>query len=658
MASTTSKIVKIIQLLLFILGILTIAVGFYSSGPRLIQFIADYLSVDKSLSPDTISALNGIGNKIIIAGILLVVFSLLLKYITMLWDYITRKIQSTSIIGNFITSIGRIFSFIYRVLSKEKILLGIATVILLGFLIPSIFLNPNGGFHVEGINLQPPKNLAVHGKYATLSTEGFDEYTYRISAGPGILLPDALVFKIFGVNVYYVRALYTLFVLLAALMFYRLAKEMYNKKVAILTLFLLIPLLPLTGNQAADAYIPALFYFLVGAHYWFKSIENKKNTHLVLGGLFWGLSFQTQWLFLFAIFAVIVTCIILHFADKGLKSKYYLTPILMVILVTMAWTVFRVLNVGIRQEVHHLYQFWGTHGHRAIGTSTEIGAVSSLFSIIRPIESLVQIDVWRDFQFFLTIPAIIYLIILIHKNKWIDFKSLFFLNFTIIWFLWWLFFNFDLPETHFLIIEIMSILFVAKLLYDIWEYSLHSKNNFVDLATNKEIKKESMIFYLVRIIIICLVIGKTTFPLFGYINDMYKYNNNLVRPYHEMISYIDKNTEKDAIFSGWGWSMPWYVDLNNNIDRIIKDRTIFPLDQREKVPEYFIVSPEWPLVKVTDEWPSVIVENKWSKKSNDLRKKFLKEDCTLLKTFGREKFHWLLYKVNNEKNMPLSNNNF
>jgi hypothetical protein len=111
---------------------------------------------------------------------------------------------------------------------------------------------------------------------------------------------------------------------------------------------------------------------------------------------------------------------------------------------------------------------------------------------------------------------------------------------------------------------------------------------------------------------------------------------------------IDNNTEKDAIFSGWGWSIPWYVDLNGKMDRVCKDRRAFPFDQREKVPEYFIVSPEWPLVKVTEEWPSVVVENSWSKKQNNLRKKFLAENCSLLKTYGGDKHKWLLYKVNNE----------
>ena len=651
---STNKTVRFLQILLFFLGVFIIAAGIYATGPRLIQFITDHFSEDKRLSEVTISYINSLGTKIIICGALLIIISILLKYFVILWDLITRKIQTNNLIERAINSIGKFLSRIYQAVTKEKILFGIAVIILLGFLIPSIFLSPYGGFHVEGINLQPSKNLAEHGLYATLTTEGFDRYTYRISAGPGILLPDALVFKLFGVNIYYARALYVLFVLLAIFMLYYTVREVFDKDVALLALFLLIPLMPLIGNQAADAYIPGLFYFLAGAHFWFKSIENKKNIYLILGGLLWGLSFQTQWLFLFAIFAVVVTCIVLNFTNNGLKSKYYLVPSLMVILVSLIWTIFKIADLGFKKEYVHLAAFWEEHGHRAVGISTEAGSVPSIFSYIRPIESLVQIDIWRDFQFFIAIPAIIYLIILIKKSKWLDYRKLFFLTFTIIWFSWWLFFNYDLSETHFYVIIIMCQIFIAKFIYDLWKYSFTYKNNFIDLANNNETRKESTIFYLIKIVIICLVIGKTVFPLFDAAGKMYTNDITLVKPYHEMMDYINNNLEKDAIFSGWDWSMPWYIDLSSKSDRIIKNRTIVPFSQREKVPEYFIVSPEWPLVKVTDEWPSVVVENSISKRSNNHRKEFLEENCTLLKTFGSEKHKWLLYKVNNKSLSKLS----
>ena len=92
--------------------------------------------------------------------------------------------------------------------------------------------------------------------------------------------------------------------------------------------------------------------------------------------------------------------------------------------------------------------------------------------------------------------------------------------------------------------------------------------------------------------------------------------------------------------------MPWYVDLDEKGDHLIKDRATYPMEQRDAVTEYFIVSPEWPLVKVTDEWPSVAGDS--AGKANEMRKKFLEEQCTFIKAFGGNKHKWLLYRVNNE----------
>src|SRR5919109_4155676 len=240
-----------------------------------------------------------------------------------------------------------------------------------------------------------------------------------------------------------------------------MARNLYGKKVGLLALFFFTFARWdfSTGIHGADAYTPAFFYFLLGALFWFKSIETKNNIYLIISGLFWGLSFQTQWLFLFAIFALILTCIILGLSKKGLGSRYYLIPSSMVFLVTVAWFIFRIFNIGLRQELIHLFAFWREHGHRAFGAGTEQGVVSSIFAIARPLVSLSQIDLWGELQLFLIIPAILYAIILIGRSKLADYKSLFFISFTLIWFTWWLLFNYDLPETHLATVTAISQLF-------------------------------------------------------------------------------------------------------------------------------------------------------------------------------------------------------
>lgn len=650
----TNNKIKIVQLIILFLGLLTVAIGFYATGPRLMELVTSTISSDKTLTEQTISFLYGLKTKIIFLGVIIILLSSLFGLFVKWTNAFIAKIQSSNSIEKIVSFLGKFSGSTYRFVSNEKFLWCFIVLVLLGFLIPSIFTSPFGGFHVEGINLQPAKNLVEHGIYGTLSKEGFDQYTYRISAGPGIVLPNAFIFQIFGINVYYSRALYALFVILSVIMLYYLVRDMYGKKVALLALLIIIPLMPLYRQQAVDAYIPALFYLLMGAFFWFKSIENKKNVYLFLSGIFWGLSFQTMWLFLFAIFAVILTFIILRLSHNGIKNKYYIIPSVLVVLVTLAWFFFRVYNVGLRQEFLHLQQFWNQHGNRAVGTGTVEGLVPVFYTIARPIASLIQIDIWGHFQFFIVIPAIIYAIILIGRSKWTDYKSIFFISFILIWFSWWFLFNLDLAKTHFQMIVFLSQILVAKFLYDIWVYSSQNKISFLGLIKNGEVHKTVVVPYILKAIIVCLIFGKIFFPLFEGLGTMLTGNQTLTKPYKEMRSFIKTNTEKNAMFSGWKWSLPWYVDLDNNGDRINKDRAAYPHEQREKVPEYFIVSPEWPIVQTVKEWPNVSVDSESVKKQNEARVKFLDENCTLIKTFGGDKHKWLLYKVNNNNLTQLS----
>lgn len=642
--------IKIIRLIFLSLGIITIIFGFFATGPRLAQFVADHLSKDKVLSEETLSTLYGIRAKLFLLGGILVLLGLLTGFFGRLINLLVKNLSN--ILEKSVSSIGRFFDALYNVGTNEKFIWGFIILILLTISVPAIFLSPAGGFHVEGVDLQPAKNFAKYGIYATLSNNGFDEFTYRSSAGPGIVFPIALVFKIFGINVYYGRMVHLLFVIGTIIMFYVTVRNLFGKKVSLLALLIsftpyMIMLSQGDNGMGPEGYIPSIFYLLVGAHYWFKSIESKKNIHIVIAGIFWALAFQTKWLFLFAIFALVVTCIVLSLAKHSLKNKYYLIPIAMVILVTIGWTVFRILNVGIKAEVLNLQEFWGEHGHRGFGEGF------SLLAFAHPLitaftSNVAKVNFWGELQLFIIIPAVIYTFILLARSKWTDYKILFFLSFALIWILWWSLFNFDLPGTHLKVFLIITSIFVAKLLYDVWEYSKQYKDRFLNL-TNVQDYKRNTFFYLLRLSIIIIVISKVILPIIEKADFLYGSYDTLVKPYHEMEAYIQKHTEKDAVFSGWNWSMPWYLDLDPKVDRPNKDREYYPFDQREKVPEYFIVSPEWPLIKTTEEWPAVSVEDSWSIKSNEKRIQFLKDECTLLKKFGGPKFFWLLYKVNNKE---------
>ena len=641
-------------------GALTVGLGVYLTGPRLVEYVTEYLSEDRALSDATKVRLYALHMRIIVLGLVLAVASTLLPSVgRFLSPLISRtRGQAADSLAHLLRKMSLSFrgvaAKIYSVARMETCMWAFVLFVLCFLSIPAIFLTAGGGFHVEGIDLQPAKNLVRHGIYGTLTTRGFDDLTHRSSAGPGIILPNAVLFKVFGVNPYIGRTLHVCFVIGALLTFYATARSLYGRGVAILAMYLFTPFIVLVARGelplSGEGYAPGLFYSLSGALLWFKALETKRNIFLVLSGLLWGLAFQTKWLFLFAVGALVLTYGAMRWSDRRLPLRYCVVPVVMVAVVTFSWFAFRVANVGLRQEILHLKLFWVEHGHRAVGVRTQHAGFGGLLESIRPLANLAQtdftrVDLWADLQFFVMVPAMIYAAILIMRSRFSDHKIMFFFNFNALWFAWWLFLNYDLAQIHLITFHQISQLFIAKFLYDLWKFSLAHNGTFFGLTKNPLDQQHTM-RYLLSIGIICIVLGKVFIPLAERAGTLYSRSITLTKPYKEMMTYITENAEKEAVFSGWDWSMPWYVDLDEKGDHIIKDRATYRPEQREDVPEYFIVSPEWPLVKVTDEWPSVAGDSQ--QKANERRKKFLEEHCTYIKSFGGPKHTWLLYRVNND----------
>ena len=65
----------------------------------------------------------------------------------------------------------------------------------------------------------------------------------------------------------------------------------------------------------------------------------------------------------------------------------------------------------------------------------------------------------------------IYACMLVSRSGLSDYRILYWLSFSLVWFFWWFVFNFDLAETHLVTFVQVSQLFIAKLLVDLWDYS-------------------------------------------------------------------------------------------------------------------------------------------------------------------------------------------
>jgi 4-amino-4-deoxy-L-arabinose transferase-like glycosyltransferase len=92
----------------------------------------------------------------------------------------------------------------------------------------------------EGLGFQPAKNFVFYGEYGLRSSEGFQSFHPAIQTGPTVLLPIALVFRVFGFGILQARSIIVIYSILAMLSFYALIRSTCNRWVALLASLLLI----------------------------------------------------------------------------------------------------------------------------------------------------------------------------------------------------------------------------------------------------------------------------------------------------------------------------------------------------------------------------------------------------------------------------------
>jgi hypothetical protein len=372
---------------------------------------------------------------------------------------------------------------------------------------------------------------------------------------------------------------------------------------------------------------------MLGLGLWTSALARPSHLKLVLAGVFWGLAFQSKWLFLFALPAAVASWGILALAGRRLPSRVYLLPALGLVLPTAAFFALRVSEFGFGGEMEHLARLWRQHGGRAAGFEAGEGQVTSIFAVARPLITLAQTDFWSVLGVFLTLPAIGYAIVQLRRR--LDPLPLYLLTFTLIWAVWWLLFSYDLAVPHILYIMPFVQIYVAKLLVDGWQ----AARGRGPAAAAGHRPLHSGLLAAIGLI----VFGKTLVPLATDIDAIYRAKQTLAPAYRQMVEYVDRNTEPAAIFSGWGWSVPWWLAID--ADRTVKNRGRYPFEQRETRPEYLVITPEWPLERLGTGWPNMAYANQWTIAQNERRREFIARHCDHLLTTGTD-YQWAIYRVN------------
>jgi hypothetical protein len=149
----------------------------------------------------------------------------------------------------------------------------------------------------EAIFSETAANLVQHGRYAftVQSPDQMNDLDFRISAGPPLILPVALAYKIFGVKVASGRLVAGAYLAFLFLALFLGTRRLFGPAAGLLAMALaLIGTDVLYWGRSVLGDIPALGLFLCGSWFLLKALDGDEVLPLVWGGIFLGLAFAAK----------------------------------------------------------------------------------------------------------------------------------------------------------------------------------------------------------------------------------------------------------------------------------------------------------------------------------------------------------------------------
>ena len=149
----------------------------------------------------------------------------------------------------------------------------------------------------EAIFSETAANIVQHGRYAfTVETPNqLSDLDYRISAGPAVILPVALAYKLLGVGVAHGRLVAGAYLLLLFLALYLAGRRLWGPAVALGAMALaLLGTDVLSWGRSVLGDVPALGLFVMGLWFLVRGLDTSALGALFAGGIFLGLAFDAK----------------------------------------------------------------------------------------------------------------------------------------------------------------------------------------------------------------------------------------------------------------------------------------------------------------------------------------------------------------------------
>ncbi len=198
----------------------------------------------------------------------------------------------------------------------------------------------------EGLTTNAARTLAERGVYGTYTIEGVNPFDPAVTTGPPVILLIAVLYKVIGTGISEPRFVITFYSILTIIGFYGLSRYLYGKRIAFLTLLLILATPPigqtnfiLMSRQVLGE-IPALALISLGLWMWFISWERGAWTWGLVAGLALGLGLivklQTMLLILPAI---TIVGIARSWGKKTRLKILYLLPVMLSLIIALGWII-------------------------------------------------------------------------------------------------------------------------------------------------------------------------------------------------------------------------------------------------------------------------------------------------------------------------------
>lgn len=475
----------------------------------------------------------------------------------------------------------------------------------------------------EGFALQGATNLAIYGKYAMRSVEGFRVLDQPLIAnGPGVVLPISAIFSLFGVGLMQARLVMVIYLVSSGLLFLYISKRLFGQTAALISLFFLIALpsegFILYGRQALGM-IPALLYFLIGYLFWLMALDHNKFAYLIGAGVFFGLAAITKGQYMLLIPLTLIAAAIADRVYFKTNSDRKLIFILLTMLVCLAgWYFVQLSLLGWEKFIQNLY---------AVQASSKVTVTA--FRVMR-----IPGNLWylvRSGILLVVLPGWFYISVISVRRR--NLRSLSVLLPIILIPLWLLWFVLISVGWHRYAFDpfVVGALFTGKYVIDSYSF-LRNRINFKSVDT----KIDQIMLLLGCFGLLVLLLVSSTGGFFGQIQRIIAKPDTSPQQFS---AFLREHIRQDAVVESWEWEIDtltpghtYHHPTNDMVDTMtailqFNEKIEYTYDPFAYHPDYIIDGPF----------------SKWT----EIYKIYLSDCCGLLFSTGA----YDLYEVNYDQDL-------